>query len=103
MTNLCDQFVLTPEQQTRISDLKPQTCTASLEEPDFWIHYDEDSAEICITQSKPPHNDKEEEEAKAPGEDGRCLDGACEENDRKTPLNEASKHTTYLGASSDAF
>ena len=113
MMNLRDQFVLTLEQQKRITDPKPQTCTASSEEPDFWIHYDEDSAEICITQSKPPHDEEEEEEeeedcikseANAPGEDGRCcLDGAYEENDSKTPLNEASKHTTYLGASSDAF
>ena len=86
-----DQLGLSPEQKARI--MNPKRTNAS-DEPEFWIHYDKDTADICILQSQPPDDDDD---------DGSEYSEDTTASEVELDPKETGRRTTYPGAADDAF
>jgi hypothetical protein len=100
MMYLRDQLGLTPEQETRLTALKPSNdCT----EPEFWVHYDQDTAEISITQSKPSDDECTDNETETLTTSGSSV--ADNASDKSDPMDskQSIKRAAREGASNDAF
>ena len=87
-----DQLGLSPEQKARIMNPKRANAT---DEPEFWIHYDKDTADICIMQSQPP--DDEDEDC------SECSDDTNDYSQGELDPKEANKRSTFSGTADDAF
>jgi hypothetical protein len=88
MMYLRNQLGLTSEQKARITDPTPSSTTA---EPEFWIHYDKDTAEISITQSQPLDSDSDDDSDDE-------VDSVSEDDS-----NEPTRRATYPGAADYVF
>ena len=94
-----DKLGLTPEQETRITDPKPSSAP---DEPIFWVHYDQKTSEISITQSMPPDDNEECSQHSAVGDvdDLQYLNASIGIHDDDI-TNLPNEH--LQSASSDAF
>lgn len=103
MMSLRDQLGLTPEQKARVMNPNP---TNESNEPEFWVHYDKDTEEICITQSRPADDDDGSE---CSGDNvekdyhASELDVCEDERDSGPVLERNRKCVVSVGAADDAF
>ena len=95
MMYLRNQLGLSPEQKAKITNPKPYAAPSELE---FWVHYDKESAEIHITQSKP--NEDEDDDFSQCSDNNKVKDDG-EENEEEH--KQSTKRFTYPGAADDAF
>jgi hypothetical protein len=98
MMYLRNQMNLTPAQKQRITDPKSSNVC---DEPEFWVHYDQDADEVYIAQSQPPEADDDDDDdgCSDSNKDEETDDEEAEEDDN----NGTSKRASYSGSADDAF
>lgn len=67
--------------------------------PEFWANYDQDTAKIGITQSKPPDDECSDNDTVHTTSESTVADDASE---KSVPMN-IKRRAAYEGASNDAF
>ena len=102
MLMLRDHLGLTEEQKKRLKNQEPDSCC---EEPSFWVHFDTEVEQICISQSRPPDDLDDDSSQDSFDSSGRAATGGADEDSgvEEDDGVKISSSRRSINASDDAF